>query len=104
MAITPDEAYKIDDADKQEITRLTTSIDKYIKDCVRSGRPIWVSGDSFGDDKIIRDAIVSAYQAAGWDVTYQSDQRDGSAYQFTRRAPTSQDFRDSCSGGGPYDR
>ncbi len=43
----------------------------------------WIATSVLGSTQAEREAVAAAFRQRGWQVTYCSDQRDGSYYAFT---------------------
>ena len=101
MALSPDMVYALGQPDEDEIIRITALIDELLVQAVRAGRDkfsgcITVDSSRFGEDCLVRDAVIAAYRRAGWSVSEHSEQRDGAWVECRRVATPSEDFRDAC--------
>ena len=87
MAITPQEVQKRTITSKRNLQELERRIDKaLVEDFQDFGdREIWIDPSFFSEDHGTQDYLVKRYEAAGWNVRYESDQREGDAYVFNSR-------------------
>ena len=101
MALSPDKVYELGQPDKAEIDRITALIDSKLIEAVRTGRDsfsgcITVDTRFFGEDYLIRKAVIDAYGYAGWQVTVHPAGQNGDWVEFRRPSTPSGDFRDAC--------
>jgi hypothetical protein len=91
MAITPQQAARITGAqEKAEARKLEKMIDAQLRKEYVPGERVCVDvggyfGDSYLGERTVRE-IKRIYENAGWNVKYESDQRDGSWFEFTVRS------------------
>jgi len=89
MAITPKEALKITEAERDQVKDLESRIDLALKKEFPgySNKATYsLDRDSRGGvSKRVRTEIIGRYQSAGWNVSYHSDQREGNWLSFTPR-------------------
>lgn len=84
MAITPEQAKKLNQQDLEQIAQLERTLDEAIsKKFGRDGTQVAVSV-SYIDERIRRE-LTRRYAEAGWNVKYQEDQREGDWLIFTPR-------------------
>lgn len=86
MAITPQEAGQLTEAALRQAETLEKEIDDYLRETFVAG----MSNITFSFDKSILEiqqvlpgvtnAIVRRYQEAGWEVSLESDQKEGISY------------------------
>ena len=90
MAITPEQASKLNEMDRESVRKLEEDIDKEILDNFPGyeRKVTYVTGCI---SVKVREEIERIYNGAGWRVTYQSDQRDGDYLEF--RPPGEQNAR-----------
>lgn len=80
MAITPQQAMQLTEADKAKVKTLEREIDKAIlgsNELTRHGRVTFPAPKELYPGARIYREIEKLYQKAGWKVEYHSDQRDG---------------------------
>ncbi len=77
MAITPTEATRRARPDTAELKRLETMIDEEIVSRMRKVEAAITFDIEIFPDHATRTAIIDSYRTAGWNVTYNSDWRDG---------------------------
>lgn len=77
MVLRPDETRKLSTREEKEVAALEASIDEMLSDC----GPRTFAVSLFPSGKV-QDEITRKYEAAGWNVTYHSDWRDGDYLQF----------------------
>lgn len=81
MVVTPKEAIKLNaQKDQQQLASLEELIDRELLERYR-GQPLSI-GIQYPSGKVY-DALERRYQAAGWKIKLESDQRDGSYLVFT---------------------
>lgn len=82
MVVRPEDVERLTAKDEKEVKRLEEMIDEALM------KGDTTSGITFGASCIpnrkVRDAIIGMYQGAGWHVTYEDDQRDGSYLRFSK--------------------
>lgn len=83
MAIKPSEAGQMSQEDANEIDRIEKLLDEQIARNYIPGRPFNVA--RLGSNERQDRELKRRYEAAGWSVTYQSDQREGSWWEFKPR-------------------
>ena len=80
MTITPQEAMKLQESDREEIAELERKIDESLRNRFEGGS---VAINFRYSTRRVREEIERMYGAAGWNVEYVSDQRDGDFFQFS---------------------
>lgn len=90
--ISPKEAYEKAKSDPQEMKKLEEMIDKELIESMKSGSyQTTIAANKFPND-ISRKEIMNKYMQAGWNVKYESDQRDGDYISFQNNTSTSEGF------------
>ena len=87
MVIGPNELEKkFKETQSTLVKAVETSIDKYLEQRYDGLSSVTIGVDSFkGMNRLTREALISKYRVAGWEVKYTSDQRDGDFYQFNKK-------------------
>jgi hypothetical protein len=89
MAVTPAEAAQMTDGEKAALEHREAHIDKGIrKHSVYSDTNIYVSMGGGGVTRRMRDELSRRYEAAGWVVKWNDDQRDGLSIQLQPKTAT----------------
>lgn len=85
MALKPDEILSDREATaKAEADALEVKIDRWLKSTYEFGT--YESFDDLGNvSRRAIQAVISRYHAAGWEVTYHDDQREGEWLRFKAR-------------------
>lgn len=82
MTITPEQAMKLNEDDRAEVGALEKTIDQTISSRFNQrDRRVCVDTGYVGNKAL--QEIKQMYNEAGWNVKYQSDQRDGDFLEFT---------------------
>jgi hypothetical protein len=85
MTITPQQAMNLSGDERVKIRDLEKKIDKALtREFGKHSSSVYVSTEYM--DGRVRAEIERRYWEAGWNVTYESDQRDGDYLRFTARA------------------
>jgi hypothetical protein len=106
MAITPEEAERRVAPNKQELQALEEKIDAMLIAAEENGIFSTSIDASFFRNVAVRNKIMETYRNAKWNVTYTSDQFDGSYVQISKRrnAPTPQEYNQWNNPISYYDR
>ena len=75
--ITPTEAYEKAKSNPQDMKKLEKIIDDTIISGIRSGQNAIYLDTKVFPNVVVRKEIMNKYRTAGWDVKYESDQREG---------------------------
>ncbi len=91
MVVGPKELKRIiEQEDKPKIEQLEAKIDACLKEKFTGQGGVYVGSGLFSDIRpLLVETVLEKYRAAGWDVKYDSDQREGSWYTFTAKASLS---------------
>lgn len=68
--------------DPARLEYLIERTNKALCEMATQGHSSWIAASKLGETRIERKAVVEAFVAAGWVVTYRDDQREGAAYEF----------------------
>jgi hypothetical protein len=93
--ISPKEAYEKAKSSPQEMKKLEEMVDNALIESMRSGsNQTTIDAKKFPSD-ISRKEIMNKYMQAGWNVKYESDQRDGDYISFkNKETSTNEGFYD----------
>ncbi|MBU0761352.1 MAG: hypothetical protein KJ600_03875 [Nanoarchaeota archaeon] len=82
MTITPEQARKLNEEDQARIGELEKRIDWALgRDFGKTGGRVCITV-GYVDNRTLQE-VSRMYGGAGWDVEYESDQRDGDFLAFT---------------------
>jgi len=97
MVVGPHELKDIiEKEDQPKMEQLEARIDACLKDTFTGQGGVYVGSNLFSDVRpLLVNAVLDKYRAAGWDVQYHSDQRDGDCYTFTPNATPTTDEKPS---------
>ena len=89
MVLKPTDCLDPTEEETRMFDAAEASIDAHLKSNFgRNGmNQATVNASTFTSNQLVRQKLVRAYEAAGWEVKFQSDQRDGDFYFFSKRAP-----------------
>ncbi len=86
MVKTPEDLRKINDNDEKKATRLESVIDECLEHHDAMSGAITISTDFFSNySSKVREYVLGKYRAAGWNIKYIDDWRDGDYYEFQSR-------------------
>lgn len=81
MAVSKNDVVNnLNEADKHEVAALEGKIDDWLRS--QSRNPPYYYNVPYSLSEKVRAEIERRYRAAGWDVQYTSDQRDGNFWRF----------------------
>lgn len=85
MAVTKDEVYGSKEL-QDLVDRAEKVIDELLKEAgltTRKDSDIWISIDDLRLSGAVIEELIERYNQVGWQVRFESDQRDGSALVFS---------------------
>ena len=85
MVKTPQDLRKINNNDEKKAARLESVIDECLEDS-DTREEITISTALFSNyPSKVREYVLGKYRAAGWEIRYINDWRDGNYYEFQSR-------------------
>lgn len=87
MVLKPSDCLDPTEEEDRMYAAAVASIDSHLKSNFgRSGtNQVTIGASTFTSNQLVRNKLVRAYEAAGWEVKFQSDQRDGDFYYFRKK-------------------
>lgn len=101
MAITPQEAFQPRPEEERRAADLEARIDEKLRTIDRHTRNMTYGVPSDVNRRVLG-MVIRQYEAAGWTVKYESDQREGDYLVFSAKSGTGQHIDPYGSGTHPY--
>lgn len=95
MVVGPKELkQRIEENEKDSLAQLETKIDRYLEGNYE-GEAVWIPTGIFeGVRSLAVSKLLQGYTSAGWSISQEHDQREGSHYIFTPSRELPEDYFD----------